>query len=344
MKTIYFYPQFDYEKEASPNPYIKDFQRSLEGNFKIINHKVNHKGVLDFFQYILRTDIYIFNWIEDLPIYKLGKLQTLFFLIFLAFSRIFRKKIVWILHNKYSHFSKKNCWTDFMYKILMKYSDLIVTHSRQGISFVKENYPTEVSKVCYINHPMREKPIEVKGVEAEKKYDFLIWGTIQPYKGVLEFLKFLNFSEERGKVKLLIAGKCFDPSYREKMLPYLNENITFKDNFFSLKEILKMANQVNFILFTHKSVSVLSSGALMDAVSMGVKIIGPDHGAFKDLSSLNFIMTYKNYEDILKLNQTNKDIPVNFEELTSFYSENSWEGFGNYMEGKFQELFLKNKL
>jgi len=339
MKNIYFYPQFDYEKEASPNPYIKDFQRSLEGNFYLINQKVNHKGVLDFFQYIQRADIYIFNWIEDLPIYKLGKLQTLFFLLFLVIAKVLKKKIVWILHNKYSHFSAKNHWTDFMYKILMKYSDLIVTHSREGISFVEENYPSQVSKVCYINHPMREKPKEIPKLKQQKEFDFLIWGTIQPYKGVLEFLKFLNTSEERKNLKLLIAGKCFDKTYKQKMFPYLNENITVKDDFFSLEEIREMARKCNFILFTHKFVSVLSSGALMDAVSMGVKIIGPDHGSFKDLSSLSFVETYKDYEGILSLNNTSKNTPVNFEELTSFYSENTWKGFGNYLEGKLQKLY-----
>lgn len=339
MKNIYFYPQFDYEKDNSPNPYIDDFQKSLGVNLQVINVKVNHKGVLDLFQYIQRADIYIFNWIEDLPIYKFGKLQTLFFLLFLVIVKVLRKKIVWILHNKYSHFSKKNQWTDFMYKILMKYSDLIITHSQEGISFVEENYPYQVSKVCYINHPMREKPKDARKLKKEKEFDFLIWGTIQPYKGILEFLTFLNTSEEGKKIKLLIAGKCFDKTYKKKLLPYLNRNITFKDDFFSLEKIREIANQANFILFTHKSVSVLSSGALMDTVGMGVKIIGPDHGAFKDLSSLSFIYTYKKYEDILKLNQTNTNTSVNFEELTLFYSENTWEGFGNYLDGKFRELF-----
>lgn len=339
MKNIYFYPQFDYEKEASPNPYIKDFQKSMEGNFHIINRKENHKGVLDFFKYIVHTDIYILNWIEDLPIYTLGKLQMLFFLFFLFMARIFKKKIVWILHNKYSHFIAKNHWTDFMYKILMKYSDLIVTHSSDGILFVSEFYPEQVSKVRYINHPMRKNPEKIKESKSLKKYDFLIWGTIEPYKGVLEFLKFLNDSEEGKKVNLLIAGKCFISSYKNEMIPYLNENITFKDHFFSLEEIRKMADQADFILFTHKTFSVLSSGALMDTLSMGVKIIGPENGSFKDISSLSFLKTFKEYEDILSINRTGKKDNVNFEELSSFYSENTWKVFGEKLNVQLQDLF-----
>ncbi len=175
-------------------------------------------------------------------------------------------------------------------------------------------------------------------LKQEKEFDFLIWGTIQPYKGVLEFLKFLFTSEEGKKIKLLIAGKCFDKCYKQKMSQYLNDNITFKDDFFSLEKIREMANKSNFILFTHKSVSVLSSGALMDTVGMAVKIIGPDHGSFRDLSKLSFIETYRSYEDILRLNDTAKNTPINFEELTLFYSENTWKGFGNYLKEKLEKL------
>ena len=59
-----------------------------------------------------------------------------------------------------------------MYSILMKYSDLIVTHSREGISFTREKYPAYVNKVKYINHPIRE--LLVKTPRKEKEYDFLI--------------------------------------------------------------------------------------------------------------------------------------------------------------------------
>ena len=340
MKNVYFYPQFDYKKVASPNPYIKDFQDSLDGKFHIINQKANHKGVLDFFRYIYKTDIYIFNWLEDLPIYKFGKVQTLVFLIFLVLNHGFKKKIIWVLHNKYSHFSDKNQWTDFMYRILVKYSDLIVTHSSEGILFVREHYPSEVFKVFYLNHPMRKKPEKI-GKKMAVQYDFLIWGTLQPYKGVLEFLKFLNNSEEGKNVKLLIAGKCFDEAYKDQLRPYLNENITFKEDFFSLEEIKEMAHHSNFILFTHKTFSVLSSGALMDAIGMGAKIIGPDNGSFKDLSSLSFVKTYLTYEDIIDFGKFATNNPIDFEEVNSFYAENTWEKFGIKLGRRMQELFAR---
>lgn len=337
MKNIYFYPQFDYEKEASPNPYIKDFQNALENNFNIINQQANNRGVLEFFKYLLKADIYLLNWIEDLPLYNFGKLQTFFFIIFLLLVKILNKKIVWVLHNKYSHFTKKNFWTDFMYQILVRYSDFILTHSKDGISFVKDNYPEQAQKVHYFNHPMREEPVKNEKISV-KEFDFLIWGTIQPYKGVLEFLNFINNSEKAKNLKILIAGKCFNKDYKKKIFSVLSENVTFKNEFFSLEEIKNMAQNANFILFTHKTVSVLSSGALMDAISMGVRIIGPNNGSFRDLSSLSFVSNYKNYEDIIKLNQSARNESIDFKELKEFYSENTWQRFGENLNIELQKL------
>lgn len=330
MEKIYIYPQFDYTTADSPNPYIVDFQRALSSHYKIVNKQSNHIGVLDFFNYLFKADIYILNWIEDLPIYKYGKIQILFFLLFLGISKLINKKIIWVLHNKYSHFTSKNSWTDFMYSVLMKYSDLIITHSREGISFTKENYFSYVNKVKYINHPIRE--LIVKTPQKEKEYDFLIWGTIQPYKGILEFLKFLD-TNETTSFKILIAGKCFDKHYKKDITSLLSNNITFKDEFFTMDEIAEMAGYCEFILFVHNAISVLSSGALMDSIRMGVKIIGPHRGAFKDLSTLSFINTYKNYKDIPVLHKKygGENAKINAKEHNEFYMRNNWETFGNRM-------------
>ena len=337
MGNIYFYPQFDYTKASSPNPYIVDFQEALSFHYSIINKKPNNIGVLDFFKHLFEADIYVLNWIEDLSIYKYGKIQILFFLLFLIFANLIDKKIIWILHNKYSHFSAKNSWTDFMYSILMKYSDLIITHSREGISFTRENYPAYVNKVKFINHPISE--LIVKTTPKKREYDFLIWGNIQPYKGIREFLKFLKNNDIKS-VKILIIGKCTDEHYKKEIMSLLSDNITFKEGFFTMNEIAEMAGYCEFILFVHNAVSVLSSGALMDSIRMGVKIIGPHRGAFKDLSTLSFINTYKDYEDILLLHKKygGEKEGINDKEYYEFYNRNTWETFGNRMQLEIDKL------
>jgi len=337
MKKVYFYPQFGYTTADSPNPYIVDFQRALSSHYTIINKKPNYIGVLDFFKYLFKTDIYIFNWIEDLPVYRYGKLQSIFFLFFLMLCKLFNKKIIWVLHNKYSHFLNKNFWTDLLYSVLMAFSDLILTHSKNGIEYGEDCYPKHAHKIKYICHPIKQ-PFPQQ-MSLKKEYDFLIWGSISPYKGVLEFLEFAKKNKVMHTFKILVVGKCYDIGYKKLLKPLLSKNILLIDRYFEMEEITKLANQSRFILFTHKATSVLSSGTLIDSIRMQSRIIGPDIGANKDLKALSCIETYEKYEDILEINNRYLDVEKQIDpnELEKFYKENNWEEFSS----KIHEL-LKN--
>ena len=77
--------------------------------------------------------------------------------------------------------------------------------------------------------------------------------------------------------------------------------------------------------------SVLSSGILMDSLSFGSKIIGPEVGSFKDYARekrLN-VYTFHDYEDIEKTVACYKTTPISLEDYRSFLNENNWEHFGN---------------
>jgi len=338
MKKIYFHPKMDNETVLSPNPYILDFQDALSKNFVIVNRKYNRRGVLDFFRYIFKTDIYILNWIENVPTLRYGKLQVIVFQFFILLCQIMDKKLIWILHNKYSHSLAKNPWTDLMFSVMMKHSDLILTHSKSGIDFGQEFYPKKAHKIKYIFHPIKQ--VFPKNLNSKKDYDFLIWGSISPYKGVLEFLHFVNQNKNFSYMKILIVGKCFDDSYKNKLEPYFSNMIILKDNFFKIEEVAEFASQSRFILFTYKATSVLSSGSLIDSIRMNSRIIVPDIGAFKDLKSLSFIDTYNDFEDILAIHKKYEveKAPINSQEHLEFYEKNTWETFGDIMHLEIDKL------
>ena len=330
MQTIYFYPKIDYKATLSPNPYVEDLEKVLESHYTIVNEKYNTKGVLEFFKYLPKADIYFLNWIEDLPVYRYGKLQVVVFLFFLFLCRILNKRIVWVLHNKYSHLLSKNKWTDFMYTVLMSKSSLIITHSKEGIDFGRKYYPKHAHKIKYIFHPTKEP---FPNLAYSKKYDFLIWGSIRPYKGILEFLRFTKSNSDIKSLKTLIVGQCSDPDYKDELSTLLSNTVELKDAFFEMDEIVRLAGQSRFVLFTHKATSVLSSGALIDTIRMHSRIIGPDIGAFKDLEHLSFVNTYKEYEEIHDIHTRYVDSNDEFDdtELDEFSKNNSWEKFGDQL-------------
>lgn len=331
MKRIYLYPKV-YPTE---NPYISNLERSLAGHFIIVNKDNNNKGVLDLFRYLFNADIYYFNWIENIPFRKFGKIQVAVFVVFLFLLKVLRKKIIWTLHNKYSH-EKANCrWTDFMYSLMFRHSSFILTHSGEGIDFAGEKFPEYVYKVKYYIHPVTR----LYHVSEEKKteYDFLIWGTIWPYKGVVEFLRFLK---ERGeKPAICLAGICINEEMRKSLSPYLSENIVHIDRFLDFDEIADLAAKSRFTLFTYATGSVLSSGSLMDSVAMGSVVIGPDAGAFRDLSSYGFVRTYRDYGEILEIwRSAGNGNLKNRKNLEQFRDENSWEVFGNRLSNDLMSL------
>ena len=310
---------------GSPNPYIENFAGALSQKHKVVNRHAKNRGVINLYRYLFQTDIYVFNWIEDLPQKQYGRIQTALFIVFTFIAKLLGKKMVWVLHNKYSHHTATDQWTDFMYRFMMKKSDVIITHSNSGVEFVKENFPQYSSKIGMLFHPIQSL---IPGVyHKEKKYDLLIWGSIFPYKGILEFLKHAAESKAFSQIRILIVGRCKDREYKRQLQQVLTEKMVFIEKMLEMDEIAEFSRQSRFTLFTYKSPTVISSGSLMDSIRMGADIIGPDHGAFKDLEGYGFMKVYKEYEDIASIINEPSDRPAENEQLDSFLRENSWDAF-----------------
>jgi glycosyltransferase involved in cell wall biosynthesis len=333
MYNIYISPKIINAK----NPYIRDLEESLSAHFKIVNEDIKGNTVYSLFKYIFKADIFFLNWIEDLAVRRYGRIQVIAFILFLFCAKCLGKKIVWTLHNKYSHHKTKSFWIDLMYGIMIKRSDFIITHSQSGVDIIKEKYPLHSKKVKYLVHPI--KPIAQMLPGRDYIFDFFIWGEINPYKGITEFLRFLRERRDGDSFKVLIAGQCQDRKYKKELESLLTSNIIYYDEFFGMDEIARFADKSKYTLFTYRPESVLSSGSLIESIRMGSAVIGPDAGAFKDLSSYDFVRTYTTFEEII-------DIYLNFNynkenlrnEIRSFCRENSWELFGEKIHSAVEGL------
>ncbi|MBD3630244.1 hypothetical protein [Cyclobacterium sp.] len=335
MKNIFLYPKHN-KYYKSPNPYIFDFHRELAKRHRIVNKNASGLGILNLYIYFFSTDIFIFNWIETLPQKMLGRFQVAGFVLFLWFVRVFKKKIVWVLHNKGSHHQNDNKLVKKVFDLMMKRSDKIITHSESGKSFVKEVYPDQASKVMVIMHPIRELfPL----LNVEKTTDFLIWGSVYKYKGIDKFLNFNSTLSSDRQFKVKIAGKCFDRKYLAEIEGLLGENIEFYNAVLDFEEIYRFAQESRFILFTYNSDTVISSGSLIDSIRMGSMILGPNHGAFKDLNHLSFVNTYEDFNQIPSIIKTIDQDGYRLEsERQAFYEENNWKKFIEKLDSILLEL------
>ena len=85
------------------------------------------------------------------------------------------------------------------------------------------------------------------------------------------------------------------------------------------------------MLCTYNPESILSSGMLMDSLSFGAKVIGPNVGSFKDYSKEPKlkVFTFNQYDDIIKLIKDKAKDEVSYSDYKSFLEDNNWNNFIN---------------
>ena len=323
MQTFTVFPNL---KEKS-NPYIQDFIDALnrQEGFQVVNpaHKNPLLSILPPKHW---GDVFIFNWFESIPDFKYGLLQSVIAIFFLVLIKLNGRKIVWMLHNKQPHAQRYGWLKRFLAKLIAKQADLIITHAQDGITIIRKNHPYASHKVHFLHHPTKNRIKE--GAFQEKKYDLLIWGAITPYKGVTDFVNYL-LKVPQTKFKVCIVGKCSSSSLYQDLMRNITENITFIHEKASFEKLGEYICQSYFVLMPYFSKTILSSGVLMDSLSFGAKVIGPDTGSFKDYTheaSLH-VYTFKDFSDIVRIVNQYKESPVSIESYKRFLQENNWESF-----------------
>jgi beta-1,4-mannosyltransferase len=346
MKTkAYIYPITSRLKTGIHNPYLDNFISSSEQNIVYLNK--NHpsgKGIFDLQKYLGKMDVVFLNWIENLPEKKGGYLQSIFLLTLLKLKKKLGFKVVWTLHNKISHSSSHFHLKKLLVNQLLKKSDLIITHAREGIHFAEELCPGVSSRIFYFPHPVVPANGAVSS-PAAPEYDILIWGTMAPYKGIDNFLDFLEKNGQLDKYRILIAGKAINENFFRKIKKYESKNIRVLNQFIDHKTLQKLILSSRLVLFTYSGTSVLSSGALMDSLANKAVILGPAVGAFSEMGNLGVIKTYTDFTQLIELLQK----PDLFHDekfkdrIDNFLSQHTWEKFNNAFSDKIMEILDSQK-
>jgi len=329
--NLFVYPHtYAENKSHTKNPYIEDFIYSLKKNdCTITNENSNGHPLFSIIKYLKKSDVFIFHWIENVPFYKYGLLQYIFTLFTIVILKIEKKKIIWFMHNKRPHDISNRLKMNMSISIisLMKLmSDLIITHSEEGLKYLTKYRP----KSFFMIHPTKNRGMVEK---MPNEYDILIWGSISKYKSVLEFLEYNYNSNKLLSKNILIIGKCSDESLLSQLMRLIKTNIHFENRILQFDELKFYASKTKYILIPYAPDSLLSSGVLMDSLSIGASVIGPNTGAFTDLSKNNMInvTTFQHYDDIINILNTESAKSEN--NYPEFLDMNSWSNFA--------KLFIK---
>lgn len=319
---IYFYPSKN--TKVQRNPYVSEFIGNLSNHCTVVNNKdVSGAAIFDLCKYIFSANIFIYNWIENIGFKRFGTLQALFFFCCFFIAKLRRCKIVWVFHNITPHEGGGHKLSEAIRVIMLKHSSLIVTHSKDAVAYLKRQSSVPV---YFSHHPVSNTlKLDVDIVPFLKQYDILIWGRILRYKGIKEFLQYLEENNLLKTFRINIIGKCVDKEYDECLLQYRNDTINYENREMPFEELNKLIKETRYVLFPYLPDSVSSSGALIDTIVMGGTPLAPNIGAFKDLNKENVCLTYTSYENLVEMLSEDKGIEP--KERENFINSNKWSKF-----------------
>ncbi|MBR4920430.1 MAG: hypothetical protein IKZ62_03815 [Prevotella sp.] len=320
MKKLYYYPSAG-KSGTYPNPYSVNYKNALGQYFEVLeadNRKP--KGAIGWvvLKRAFQVDVNIYNWIENVSTFRGAFFQWVMVILAILVVKIRGKKIVWMFHNIHPHYGE-DFYSSSIQWLLFHLSTLIVTHSKEAEEYAKKK---AMVRVIYLCHPVETHHVESNDSVLAQD-DIFIWGSIIPYKGIFEFIS--KSEIQYSDIKIRIIGSGSDKEYINKVKSSCNDHIVFEERRADFSEIASYCKKSRYVLFPYVGESVSSSGALIDTILFGGTPIGPNRGAFHDLSEQGLCITYDSFNQLLELLKSNRSI--NPQKVSVFIHENSWDSF-----------------
>ncbi|HTX19456.1 MAG TPA: oligosaccharide flippase family protein [Bacteroidota bacterium] len=152
-------------------------------------------------------------------------LRSVRFLLAIAVCRCSGIKIAWTFHNERAHDAAHRRVERFFLFSMATMSDAILSLSLAARRLIWEEFGRSEG-VVYTPHPhyrgLYADSVQVRSARRRLRIGsrdrvYLFFGTVLPYKGLLDLIE--SFSEWRPKrsVRLLVVGQCSDPAYERSL-------------------------------------------------------------------------------------------------------------------------------
>lgn len=293
---------------------ISYYPYSYDGNkySKIIIDCLQSSGfkVIDFNKVIkdrsLRreTNIFIFNWIENIQSDNCIKVLAKFILrVFMIKNlKLRNKKIIWTMHNKVPHDLKQSKLAELLMKYIANSADKIIILSNETKNELKRfiNEEEIKSKVVHIPHPnyIGQYPSGDMKIRQNLKINddelvILFIGMIRSYKNIELIIDIANELNQK-KVKFIIAGNPINDTYRIELEERIkNHNIIPIFKFIEDEEMISLIRESDIVLLPYDLDSSLNSGTILLSFSNRKTVISPLIGTLKDIENKNMFFTYE---------------------------------------------------
>lgn len=304
MIKVIFIPHF------RENPYQKELADSLskEGvsvSFGVISYLFS---VLSSVKNHGKLDILHLHWLNPfLLASSRGKmiLKSSSFIGELLILKLFGIKIVWTVHNIISREGKFSSLELFFSRLLTRLCNRIIVHSQLAKYEVEKAYrmagDSQITIVPHGNYIHIYENI-VSKAQARKRLQldaediiFLYFGLIRPYKGVSELIEAFEKLNAL-QAKLLIVGKPLNNEITDEIREKcgVDKNIKLIFEFIPEYEVQIYMNAADIVVLPYRD--ILTSGAVMLAISFGKPVIVPAIGCIPDVLDIEGSFLYNTLE------------------------------------------------
>ncbi len=316
------------------------------------------------FRAVLRsnTKLLHMHWIDRFTGFRSKKISIsliksiLFMFDIYLVKLLLKSKIIWTLHNLYSHECSHPRVERFIRIFFSNHVEIIICHCKQAKKQMIHEFNTlsDKVKIVPIGNYIKCYKNEISKVDARKNLDLLIedlvflsFGAIRPYKDIENLINNFNKLTGNENVKLLIVGKPVNDQIKLKIIKATknNQNIITYFNFIKEDDIQLYLNASDVVVFSYKK--ILSSAGILLAMSFGKAIIAPKLGCIPDLLDDEKAFLYKP-QDKLGLLKALENAKTNKQKLNKMGQNNSnqavvydWDNIG-FKTKKIYDSFLKD--
>ncbi len=290
-----------YMPADSGNQYSENIKRCIRkcGCRTVPARKILKNPVL-----FIQCKIFNFNWYENIDEDKNIWLQLFWKYAFIWLLKIFRKKIVYTVHNQMPHNAKNAAYGTAVMKMMLRHSDAVVGLCRETAHVVDRVYAKAGSRLYIIPHPnyiknyrpAREDEVQkLRKHYGFKKTDFvlLMLGFVSPYKNIELLLEAVRM-QDQADIKLLLAGKAVSETYRQRLLSEIDSSKVQADfRYIKDSEISSFYGAADIAVLPYKTESVLNSGAVYLSFSLGKSVICPDIPSVREIEDKSFLYQYQ---------------------------------------------------
>lgn len=277
---------------------------------------------------ILQTDLFVFNWFENIYKGPKGLVEFLKRIIILMIIKICRKKVMFCIHNRQPHIKNYEKPNIILSHILLLYiitlSDYVIMLSKKTIeSFSKKDQiflNKKKAKFFYLPHRDFSDLYIESNLNTTKANELrmLFLGPAEVYKNPELLIKVMNRLCDK-PIYLTFEGKC-DSFMKEKLqLLNKNKNVLLNFSYIPDKNLASEFSKYDICIYPLSLDCCINSSSVLLAWSLHKSVVCSEVSTLQELPScLNYGYSYetineheeKLYKTILKVYEEKNNNPL----------------------------------